>query len=647
MKLRVILGKENVEKYQGINDIDIDIIYDDDDLIVQSDLSQSFYEIGPNKKIYFFGRVVGIKTNNIELTRVSGKSDFNEIFTAIDIEGIDNVVNNIEGRFIFVYIDNNKVSIGTDALGQIDLYYEKYNDGAILSSELDLLPFKDNSKIEYDQTGVAHALYVYGYRPAKKHTLYSKVKRVGLHELAEWKNGAFDILKVKNELCDSYEYSDDSHNTYTKLFLDAIEKRSSVNGNIVYLSSGWDSTSILAALVKLHGAGKVRAVIGRMHFSKQTGICNPYEISRAQQIADYFGVKLEIVEFNYYKRGPELTKRYAHLMKSQMATSMAFYQWIELAEYVASTSNGEAVFSGEISDGAHNFGFSQMLTVLDHPVHEFREYSDKMASYMFSPTFLKSIWGGDYKSDSVFNFLKDRYKGGIFDKVANNKIGKTKQLLSSLFLRDSRFPFWSLANSRLFTKTGREFYSYEMQKSYIDPIVKDITDKNLYAAYIDLYGSFHWNGGTVSTMAMTGDLLNININLPFRDSRILKFLSTMPESWGRGLEMRPTKSPLKYMLKNKIDYPYHMQTGPHSYLYDSDPDFDHAAEWNYRSAFNSQYKDIMSKRWYRNILSEEYFDMAYLDKIATNYINGREVLEEKHDLENLIYFSITGFYGQS
>ena len=121
----------------------------------------------------------------------------------------------------------------------------------------------------------------------------------------------------------------------------------------------------------------------------------------------------------------------------------------------------------------------------------------------------------------------------------------------------------------------------------------------------------------------------------------------MPESWGRGLEMRPTKYPLKYMLKNKIDYPYHMQTGPHSYLYDSDPDFDHAAEWNYRSAFNSQYKDIMSKRWYRNILSEEYFDMAYLDKIATNYINGREVLEEKHDLENLIYFSITGFYGQS
>ena len=79
-------------------------------------------------------------------------------------------------------------------------------------------------------------------------------------------------------------------------------------------------------------------------------------------------------------------------MKGQMATSMAFYQWLELGNYVASNSNGEAVFSGEISDGAHNFGFSQMLTVLEHPVHEFREYSDKMASYLFGPTFLKSIW---------------------------------------------------------------------------------------------------------------------------------------------------------------------------------------------------------------------------------------------------------------
>ena len=35
--------------------------------------------------------------------------------------------------------------------------------------------------------------------------------------------------------------------------------------------------------------------------------------------------------------------------------------------------------AGEISDGVHNFGFSQFLTIF-HPSLEFREYADKMAS---------------------------------------------------------------------------------------------------------------------------------------------------------------------------------------------------------------------------------------------------------------------------
>ena len=132
-------------------------------------------------------------------------------------------------------------------------------------------------------------------------------------------------------------------------------------------------------------------------------------MDRAKKIADYFGVKLEIVEFDYYKRGPELTEKYSGFMKNQMVTSMAMYQWLDLASYVADTSSGEPVFSGEISDGVHNFGFSQSLTVLDHPVHEFREYSDKMASYLYGPTFLNSILNSSFDNDSIYNFLKDRY----------------------------------------------------------------------------------------------------------------------------------------------------------------------------------------------------------------------------------------------
>ncbi|SVD75167.1 uncharacterized protein METZ01_LOCUS428021, partial [marine metagenome] len=266
------------------------------------------------------------------------------------------------------------------------------------------------------QVGAAHALYIYGYRPAKKQTLYTKVKRLGVHERIDWKDGKFSVIKIQKELLNISEFDYiEQHDRYSNLFLDAIEKRSSPKGNVVYLSSGWDSTSILAALVHMYGANKTRAVIGRMNFSKEAGVCNPYEMIRAQKMADYFGVKLEIVEFDYYKRGPELTEKYSGFMKNQMVTSMSFYQWLDLASYVADTSSGESVFSGEISDGVHNFGFSQSLTVLDHPVHEFREYSDKMASYLYSPTFLNAILNGSFDNDSIYNFLKDRHIGGIFD----------------------------------------------------------------------------------------------------------------------------------------------------------------------------------------------------------------------------------------
>ena len=52
----------------------------------------------------------------------------------------------------------------------------------------------------------------------------------------------------------------------------------------------------------------------------------------------------------------------------------------------------------------------------------------------------------------------------------------------------------------------------------------------------------------------------------------------MSENWGRGLDLNPTKYPLKCMLKNDVDYPLHLQVGPHSYLYDIDPDWNVISE---------------------------------------------------------------------
>ena len=58
-----------------------------------------------------------------------------------------------------------------------------------------------------------------------------------------------------------------------------------------------------------------------------------------------------------------------------------------------------------------------MLSDISHPKHEFREYSDKMASYIYGPSFLKSIWDNSYKNDSVYNFLKDKIVGKFDDTM--------------------------------------------------------------------------------------------------------------------------------------------------------------------------------------------------------------------------------------
>ena len=91
----------------------------------------------------------------------------------------------------------------------------------------------------------------------------------------------------------------------------------------------------------------------------------------------------------------------------------------------------EVIFAGEISDGAHNFGFSQYATMF-HPTYEFREYADKMASYLFGPTFLKRIVDGDYKLDPKYVLINDPklpnpskqeplYTDSFIDKLGNTE----------------------------------------------------------------------------------------------------------------------------------------------------------------------------------------------------------------------------------
>lgn len=630
---------------KGYNRTDnrLDTLYSVNGLLIRGDSDVKSAGLSNGNQLFYIGNVIGIYGSNNSISSCT-KNDLSELF----LSGVsEDSVKKLEGRFLMMLcnLSTTTVEVFADRYGQFDCYYYLKDNKVIFASELSLFP-ESPSQDGYDQVGFAHALTIYGYRPAKKHTIYKNVRCLGVGEIAliepetvEIKQSEFKPIAVGN-----YEEADLER--YAVLFLDSLKIRGSEKGNVVYLSSGWDSTSILGGLVHVYGADKVRAVIGRMRYSERAGVINPFEINRAQKVADYYGVPLEVVEFDYTKEVPRVLSHLKETMKSNFIASGTIFTHGILADYIARNySNGESVFAGEISDGVHNLGFSQYVTIF-HPVLEFREYSDKMASYLYGPTFMDSFVKGTYTDDVIYNLLKSRSSNTVFDdQVEGSEAERKKQLLASFFLRNQRLPLVSLKNVKLLTEEGRRQYAREMEAVYLQDAAEVITPETAYSWYLYLYSSFHWQCATVATLPLTAQAYGFEMQLPFYDSRLQEFLASMPESWGRGLDLNPTKYPLKWMLKNRIDYPMHLQVGPHSYLYDVDHTFSHAVEMGNHSALTPVFRELLSNHPYREILSQEVFNLDYVDSIVDRYVSGEEITSS--DLNTLFPFcflSLIGWY---
>jgi hypothetical protein len=387
-----------------------------------------------------------------------------------------------------------------------------------------------------------------------------------------------------------------------------------------------------------------------MHYSERSGVINQFELDRASKIAGYFGVRMDITEFDFtgddaidYLKGLGPKLRDKHLY------SYSSYNYYRLAEFIAENGGTEqdAVYIGSVSDGAHNLGFSQFATILEHPEIGFREYSDKMASYLFGPGFFQRILKGSSGSDFVYEALKNRSAGAAFDDPGQmSEEQKKLKYLASFFHRNRRIPFFGLHNSAILTHEGAEAFEKEFSDIYLREISEKLTPENLYSCLLFLYNSYYWQGSTERCMAAgVESYLGSTITSPYWDGRLQRFLSEMPEDWGRGLELRPTKYPLKWMLKNAVDYPVHLQTGPHSYLYDVNPQFSHTSEFLFGSHVKSFLKEKLTGRPYENILNPSHFKMDYIASLVDDYLCGKEFGGARmNDLLPIVNLCLVGWY---
>ena len=587
-----------------------------------------------------YGSVIGLRKSDKTVETKPSTEDLKSALQSPSNLG------SVEGRFtVFHFLPDGSLEVWTDQLGRIDIYYQQVENEIYIASGLDLLPVSNGINADIDSVAMMQANYIYGGRPVKKHTWYKQVRRIGVSEILRWDSASgVNMVDIARPAAPSMIYSEpESLNDYSATFVESIRARASADGNVVFLSSGWDSTSILATLVHLFGKSKTRAVIGRMKYSERSGVCNTFELDRAKKIADYFGVRLDVVDLDYRTGARELADKLSGTYKAQQFTNITgFNHWI-LSAYAASTSNGnETVFAGEMSDGIHNFGFSQYASMFHPNSYDFREYSDKMAAYLFGPTFLNVLLSGEQDKDPVWNLFKSTKSTDFFEPLAPSESLIKKQLLTSFFLRSGRMPL-AKNDSKLLSNAGKEQLDTETISTYLQGPADNLTPDNLYATYINLYDSFHWQGSTVSTLYHALGAHNMECALPFHDSQMVEFLSHMPESWGRGLELKPTKYPLKWMLSNKIDYPMAMQTGAHSYTYDVDPNFSHYGELLNHSSLTDLFKEVLHGKPYESFLSSDHFDLNYIDGLVSRYAKGEEILgAELYDLMNIAMHSLSG-----
>jgi hypothetical protein len=591
--------------------------------------------LSPKLSIYIFGQI-----NYINLKK---KIRFNKLNKAHINYLKKNILkfNNykrLEGTYCFVIVLKNLCYVVSDYNKSYEVFYSKKLNNFWISSRNEFKNINNNI-INFNQISLANILNVYGNYPFKKDTIFENVSRLNINEFikVDFKNFKILIKKINEKFLqiDNKIKIDD----YKKSLFNSINLSSSKSMNWILMSSGWDSSSILAILSKFKKSSKITAVIGRVKFSNKYGYINQTEIEKAKKICAHYRVRIKVInvdynsslylkKFNFYKQ----------LMKNNELYSLISFTPIYLSEYISKNlkSSQDIVFSGDVSDGAHNFGFSQYATFLNHSDLGFREYFDKIHTYFFSPSFFSKVIKNTYKNDYLFDLVKNLKNIKLLDDTKKNKL---KNYLIPLFLSQNRFPFEDFLNNNFLKNNGKKIYEMTVFNNYFKNFIQILNKKNLYSVIIRLYNCFHWQSTQVRCTINAPRFFNIKTCVPFRDQNVLNFLSKMPENWGRGLELRPTKYPLKKILEDKkLNYPFQLQLGPHSYLYDTDPNWNPKYDILYYSKARFMYKSKLKKLIIKNVFDKKIFNLEKLEKLKINYIKNKKK-ENGRDLETL--FNLT------
>ena len=215
------------------------------------------------KKIYIIGKVFGYydeqKFFKSKLKNIPKKFKF-----------YNKIKHSIEGNFLFLDINENKINLEIDNKGSLDVFYIHKKDKIFFSNNLLLIKKLFGNKLSLDNFSIMNSLVNISKRPPLNNTFFKEVKRIGLDQniICEKKD-----IKIKTQ---KYIPLKQENPKSEEIFLNQYNKNlinySNIGNNknkVLFMSSGWDSLMILKLLIDRFGRSRVKPIIARLKFSKK------------------------------------------------------------------------------------------------------------------------------------------------------------------------------------------------------------------------------------------------------------------------------------------------------------------------------------------------------------------------------------------
>lgn len=630
-----IMKRQSGEKNRNCESTkSFDVIFDENGIVIELDNNRTLIIEG---ELYYYklpdGETHIIKNIRSEIEAI--KSLYSNYSS--DISTL------LEGMYVAAILNkkSDSVLVTGDAFARVNMFYHESNDNCTASTNINdiLSQIKD---ISYQQEAL-YCILILAYPPAK-HTPYKNVRRLAYSEQLLFKNGKKTVIQQKLDEVKIRPMGDNYIDIYAKIFETSVLSRASDIENWVMISGGWDSTIMLATLCKYIDKSKIKPIVARTLLPD--GRCyNPYEVSKAVKVASYYGLDCEVTDV--WMSNDDTCNQIS--MISPNLRSHLLFDWMptffRMAETICTKGKkGAAIFYGGFSDGLHNFGFSQYSS-LPYLSYDFREYSDKMRNYLYSPSFLTRVFNSSYENDFIYK---------LFWWHANSKPEKERNVntkdtvlnyLLSFVLSDLRIPFAGIARETIFKEEARASFNQWLCDNYFKEAVENIDDENMYFYLIQLYKYFHLQGSQYQVILSAFEGTGFNPRLPFLDVDMADFLSKMPEDWGRGLEWKKVKYPLKEYASRFLDIPVDIiESDFHSYI-DEKEDHERLIDWKGEmvnaSPLGLNWRDPSKQEIVDKIFDKQWFDV---DVIKARLSNPSDPSTSKLHL-NLVTVLAVGFEG--